>query len=84
MRPGKLTITYDKTEVPFTRLASRLGRQRSAMHDPEAVLIISGTGIRKGIELQDAELVDFAPTILQASGLKIPSTFQGKVLDIFE
>lgn len=80
----KLTVSYNGKNIPFLEITRRLGRQRSAMHDSKAVFMIAGTGIKKGVCLSDFNLLDFAPTILHVSGLTVPSTFQGKVLDIFE
>ncbi len=79
-----LTISYDRKKVSFLHIARRLGRQRSAMHDEEAVFMVAGPGIRKGVQLRDFNLLDFAPTLLHASGLEVPVTFEGRTLDIFE
>jgi hypothetical protein len=79
-----LTIRYDGRSMPFTALAKRLGRQRSGMHDGNGVLIVRGPGIIAGGDLPDASLVDFMPTLLHASGLKVPGHVDGKVLNIFE
>lgn len=80
----KLTVSYDGKNIPFLEITRRLGRQRSAMHDDKAVFMIAGTGIKKGVCLSDFNLLDFAPTVLRASGLTVPPTFQGRVLNIFE
>jgi hypothetical protein len=80
----KLTIKYGERVVPFTAVAKRLGRQRSAMHEAEAVLIVRGPGIVAGGPLPStASLLDFAPTLLHASGLPVPPNLDGAVLDIF-
>jgi hypothetical protein len=79
-----LTIRYNDQVLPFAALAKRLGRQRSGMHDGNGVLIVRGPGIIAGGDLPDASLVDFMPTLLHASGLKVPGHVDGAVLDIFE
>ncbi|MFC1579020.1 alkaline phosphatase family protein [Pseudomonadota bacterium] len=79
-----LTISYEGKEVSFLSIARRLGRQRSAMHDGDAVFIVAGPGIRKGYQIKDSNLLDFAPTLLHAAGLEIPVTFEGRKLDIFD
>ncbi len=80
----KLTIRYEDRVVPFAALTKRLGRQRSGMHDGDGVLIMRGPGIIAGGDLPDAQLVDFMPTLLHASGLQVPEHVDGVVLNIFE
>ena len=78
-----LRIRYGDCIVPFTEFTRRLGRVRSAMHDREAILLLRGPGIRQGVRLPDAQVVDVAPTLLRAAGLPVPSGLDGHLLDVF-
>mgnify|MGYP000618979657 CR=1 FL=1 len=44
------------------------------------ILLTKGRHIRKGIEIQAANIVDLAPTILYLKGNKIPEDMDGRVL----
>lgn len=78
-----LHIQYETCQVPFLDVARRLGRQRSAMHAEEGILILSGPNIRRGEFLGTASVLDFAPTILHAVGLPEAAKTDGSVLDVF-
>lgn len=45
------------------------------------ILILNGPGIKKGVEIKDAELIDVAPTILRLMGVTVPADMDGKVLE---
>lgn len=79
-----LTICSGSRRVPFGYLCRRLGRTRSSMHDERGVLLLHGRGIRSGVRLPDARLVDVAPTLLAAAGLPVPFGLDGVALDVFE
>ncbi len=49
-------------------------------HRMEGVLIANGLGIRSGIQLRKASLLDIAPTILYLLGIPIPDDFDGRPL----
>jgi hypothetical protein len=68
--------------VPFGELASRFGRPRSAMHAREGVLVLAGGVVDPGKAAVEAELVDFAPTILAAAGITPPDGLDGRVLPV--
>lgn len=78
-----LGVRYGARSVPFSHLARRLGRTRSAMHDARGVLVLWGNGIRRGEQLPDVRLVDVAPTLLTAAGVAVPAGLDGRVLDVF-
>lgn len=86
----QLQARYQDRTVPFTTLAQRFGRRRSAMHAEDGILILHGPGIRRGVMIGQAHPVNVAPTLLRAClptaalaeqasiGLDSPS------LDVFE
>ena len=84
-RQGKLdslTLTYRDQIIPFLELVRRLGKARSAMHTEQGILLIAGKGIRSGVRLPPASILDITPTLLQASGLPWDQTIDGRPLNI--
>jgi len=77
-----LTLEYEGRKVPFTQVTRAAGRQRSAMHTGEAMWVVQGPGIRRGVALPDARITDVTPTLLQAVGLgDRGAVFDGHVVD---
>jgi len=55
-----------------------------AGHAPEGIFIAYGPNVNASTRIQDAQIVDVAPTVLYAMGLPVPTTMDGKILtDIF-
>ena len=79
---AKLSVKWGDRVVDFTELARQGGELRSAMHDGEAVMILSGPRIRASGEIKGASVLDIVPTILAGSGLRVPDNLDGKVLDV--
>jgi predicted AlkP superfamily phosphohydrolase/phosphomutase len=52
----------------------------SGMHRSHGMLVMYGPDFKKGMRLEGAEIIDLAPTILQAMGQSIPSDMDGKPL----
>lgn len=48
--------------------------------EQQITLIMAGAGIRKGVVLKEAEIIDVVPTLLHLFGLDIPKTVDGRVL----
>jgi predicted AlkP superfamily phosphohydrolase/phosphomutase len=53
---------------------------RCGGHRMDGLLCLHGPGIREGHQLQDARLIDLAPTILAAMDIPIPHDMDGNVL----
>ncbi len=49
-------------------------------HYPEGIFMAVGRGVRQGVVLDGAHLIDVAPTILYALGLPVPGDMDGHVL----
>ena len=52
----------------------------SGNHKPNGIFIVNGPDIKKGHEVEDANIIDIAPTILYLLDQEIPSDMDGKVL----
>ncbi len=77
-----LRVSYGDRTIPFTELARRFGRRRSAMHAEDGILILAGDGIRHG-RLDRARLIDVALTLLKGIGIDRTDGLEGTVLDVF-
>jgi predicted AlkP superfamily phosphohydrolase/phosphomutase len=73
---------------PTTLLTSQIFIDKigvSGFHRLDGMLIAKGPGIREGVTLDRATLVDLAPTILYLMGSRIPDDMDGQVLtELFE
>ncbi len=49
-------------------------------HRPEGIVILAGEGIKRGVKLEGANIMDLAPTILYSMGAPVPSDMDGRVL----
>jgi predicted AlkP superfamily phosphohydrolase/phosphomutase len=53
-------------------------------HRPTGVFLAAGPGIRQGVQIEGARIVDVAPTVLYALGLPVPEDMDGRpLLEIF-
>jgi predicted AlkP superfamily phosphohydrolase/phosphomutase len=52
----------------------------SGHHRPDGVLILSGAGVKQGVRLEGASIMDLTPTILHALGVDVPQDLDGRVL----
>jgi predicted AlkP superfamily phosphohydrolase/phosphomutase len=58
---------------------------RSGGHRMDGILMLMGPGILQGNRLEDAALIDLAPTVLAAMDVPVPDDMDGKVLtDAFD
>jgi len=51
-----------------------------ARHDLNGILVMYGPNIKKGVKIERARIIDMAPTILYAMGLKVPVNIDGRIL----
>jgi len=73
---------------PTTFLTSRVFSDDiglSGFHRLDGVLIAKGPSFKKGVIVEDATLMDLAPTILYLLGSKVPTDMDGRILtELFE
>jgi predicted AlkP superfamily phosphohydrolase/phosphomutase len=73
---GTLDLTSNKFITPVYG--------NSGDHRMHGVMMGRGPGLRRGIEVTGARIIDYAPTILHTFGVEVPSDMDGRVLeDIF-
>ncbi len=56
---------------------------RTGGHDLDGIFVASGPGIKQGAKIDGAALTDIAPTVLYLTGVPIPETMDGQVLELF-
>jgi predicted AlkP superfamily phosphohydrolase/phosphomutase len=88
-----MDMTYQERATFGDFLVGSVGRieeknismRRSGQHRMNGVFIMKGKNIRKNSKIEDAEIIDLAPTILYTMRVPIPSDMDGKVLkDAFD
>jgi predicted AlkP superfamily phosphohydrolase/phosphomutase len=55
-------------------------RGDSGCHRSEGIFIATGPNIKQGVQLAESNILDLAPTMLHLLGQKVPSIFDGRVL----
>lgn len=57
----------------------------SGTHRMDGILMVKGSGVKAGVEIQGAQIIDVAPTVLYLLGEAIPREMDGRVLtELFE
>jgi predicted AlkP superfamily phosphohydrolase/phosphomutase len=52
----------------------------SGHHRPDGILILAGPGVKAGMPLEGANIMDLTPTLLHAVGVGVPRDLDGQVL----
>lgn len=73
-------VPYNGIEINTGRLITPSPSIQSSMHTMDGILIMKGPGIRKGVRLEKASIMDIFPTVLHIMGIPIPSELDGDVL----
>ncbi len=69
----------------FGRHGAAYALDQTGTHIIEGIIILYGKGVKPGVRLQGAELLDVAPTVLHLLDTPIPRAMDGKpLLDAFE
>jgi len=84
--PDVVFSLRDRPYLPSERMAAQAiieplpPESSGGRHHPEGIFLAAGPGIRQGVPLDGARLIDVAPTILYALGLPVPEDMDGRVL----
>jgi len=75
----------DKDSIFVTRWREYMNWPTSGGHRLEGVLVAVGPGIRRGVTVSGARIIDLLPTWLHCLGQDIPDELEGRVIaDLFE
>jgi predicted AlkP superfamily phosphohydrolase/phosphomutase len=77
-KPGY--TTFEEHEFAAKSVITQ-AKTLSGTHRLNGILLMRGGGIKKSATLQDASIMDLAPTILYLLGLPIPTDMDGRVLE---
>ncbi|MFX0206751.1 MAG: alkaline phosphatase family protein [Candidatus Hodarchaeota archaeon] len=78
-------LSYHLLAEDTSIVTSAIQSEVSGSHRLNGIFIARGPSIKRGWKINNAELIDVAPTILHLFGLPVPDDMDGKVLtDIFE
>lgn len=66
-------------ESMFTDLFEETGELVKGSHDPEGIVIITGSAIRPGTQLEKASILDVAPTVLTLLDLPLAHDMPGRI-----
>lgn len=78
-------VPYNGFEINCNSLVSPSFDIQSSKHEMDGIFIAKGKNIKKDAEVENASIVDLAPTMLHIIDVPIPSDMDGKVLkEIFE
>jgi len=61
--------------------AGAKGKGMNGSHRPDGIFILAGPGVRSGIVIRGASIIDCAPTVLYLLGLPVPRWMDGRVLE---
>jgi len=76
------TFKVEVEKKKFVELnAGKCDAAIGGVHRKEGVVLIMGHNIRKNIMVENANIIDLAPTILQIMKVPIPSYMDGRVLE---
>ena len=84
--PDVVFSLRDRPYLPSERMAAQAiieplpPESSGGRHHPAGVFLAAGPGIRQGVALDGARLIDVAPTVLYALGLPVPEDMDGRVL----
>jgi len=77
---GYSYITRGGSELSATEIVAPPKVTHTGNHRLDGMLILWGPGIRQGVKLQQASIMDLMPTILHMLGVPVPSQVDGRVL----
>jgi predicted AlkP superfamily phosphohydrolase/phosphomutase len=75
-----IIIVSDHGASPFFAINPMSPWKGGHEHCPPGIFIAAGPGVKKGVEVTDASILDVAPTVLTLLGLPIARSMDGSVL----
>ena len=81
---SELNVRIGERVAPFAEVARKSGLTRSAMHARDGIFAIAGANVRRAHWLSEASILDVAPTLLDAAGVRTETRFDGISLDVFD
>lgn len=76
MKDGTFGLMAFGSNRWLTRVADRTGTHRM-----DGIVFVHGPGVRPGVQLAEASILDIAPTVLALMGEPIPAAMDGHVLE---
>lgn len=73
-------ITHIGRELGSEQIFQPVSTHESATHRLHGMMILHGADIRSGESVDQARIIDLAPTILHTMGLPVPTDMDGRVL----
>jgi predicted AlkP superfamily phosphohydrolase/phosphomutase len=73
-------ITRGGNELTATEVVSSPAVNHTGNHRLDGMLILWGPGIRQGVKVQGAHIMDLMPTILRAMEIPVPREVDGRVI----
>lgn len=73
-QPGNNSFVYED-------LVYQTGLSKSGCHDPKGMMIVYGNGVRSAEQINQANNLDIAPTLMKILDLPIPTEMKGRVLN---
>ena len=76
------SLAKDRDKPPVIILEHRPAEDSvwGGTHRLDGIFVVSGPDLKRGAEIKDARLIDFAPTLLHLFGLAVPEDMDGRVL----
>ncbi len=77
----ELTPGYKLVTTPSQKLVMEdVIQAGEGFHEREGIIVMKGAGVIPGREVENADIIDVAPTVMYALGAKVPNYLDGKVL----
>jgi predicted AlkP superfamily phosphohydrolase/phosphomutase len=73
-------IKVGQERCPFEEIVDVASNRQSGTHHPDGICILRGKSIKRGVQLDEASIVDIAPTALMLMGLAVARDMDGRAL----
>jgi hypothetical protein len=70
----------ENNSLPYEDIVYNTGKIKSGCHDPKGVMMLYGSGIKRGGYIPQSNNLDVAPTLLTLLGLSVPAEMNGRIL----